>query len=165
MGLKTASTGAIRRLLSLYSRGEIKQLLLDAGASKDRILPIPILNNMKSKDYLSKSEILSLMFDTIYKDFDSNSADLVVLNLMKLMVTNNNGFSESRFNVMTDVRNNLRSDGIDFDSLIAADATRFNTNEKESLMGHSYKYDAFICHASEDKESFVRSLANSLHGK
>ena len=28
-----------------------------------------------------------------------------------------------------------------------------------------YEYDAFICHASEDKEDFVRPLANALHGK
>ncbi|OGW38265.1 MAG: hypothetical protein A2Y97_04585 [Nitrospirae bacterium RBG_13_39_12] len=28
-----------------------------------------------------------------------------------------------------------------------------------------YEYDAFICHASEDKEDFVRPLANALHDK
>lgn len=36
---------------------------------------------MKTKDYRSKGEILSLMFDPLYEDFDSHGAELVLLNL------------------------------------------------------------------------------------
>ena len=36
---------------------------------------------------------------------------------------------------------------------------------KESNMGNSFKYDVFICHASEDKDSFVRVLAEKLSSK
>ena len=36
---------------------------------------------------------------------------------------------------------------------------------KESNRGNSFKYDVFICHASEDKESFVRVLAEKLCSK
>ncbi|KAF5414125.1 MAG: hypothetical protein C5S48_09950 [Candidatus Methanogaster sp.] len=36
---------------------------------------------------------------------------------------------------------------------------------KESNMGNSSRYDVFICHASEDKDSFVRVLAEKLSSK
>jgi hypothetical protein len=36
---------------------------------------------------------------------------------------------------------------------------------KESNRGNSFKYDVFICHASEDKDSFVRVLAEKLSSK
>lgn len=36
---------------------------------------------------------------------------------------------------------------------------------KESNRGNSVKYDVFICHDSEDKESFVRVLAEKLSSK
>ena len=32
-----------------------------------------------------------------------------------------------------------------------------------SIKGHQYKWDAFICHASEDKDEFVRDLALALN--
>ena len=35
----------------------------------------------------------------------------------------------------------------------------FNT---QSTNGNQYKWDAFICHASEDKDEFVRNLAVAL---
>lgn len=164
MGLNTPSIGSIRRLLSLYSCSQIKQLLIDAGADKDRILPISIVNDMKSKDYRSKAEILSLMFDPIYEDFDSYGAESVLFNLVKLMFSNNTDFSQARLDVMTDVRNNLRADGIDFDKVITG-VTKTIINGKSSIVAPSYKYDVFICHASEDKVSFVRSLATALHDK
>lgn len=165
MGLTTSSIGSIRRLLSLYSRSQIKQLLIDAGASKERILPIPIVNDMKSKDYLSRGEIISLMFDPLYEDFDSHDAESVLLNLVKLMFSNNTDFSQTRLNVMADVRNNLRADGIDFDKVITSGITTAITNREISPATHTFKYDFFICHASEDKDSFVRPLARALHDK
>ena len=36
---------------------------------------------------------------------------------------------------------------------------------KESNRGNPFKYDVFICHASEDKDSFVRVLAEKLSSK
>ncbi len=38
----------------------------------------------------------------------------------------------------------------------------FNTQENK---GNQYKWDAFICHASEDKDEFVRDLATALNKK
>lgn len=166
MEMKTSSIGSIRRLLSLHSRSQIKQLLIDAGANKDRILPIPIVNDMKSKDYRSKAEILSLMFDPLYEDFDSNGAESVLINLVKLMFNNNTDFSPARLDVMKDVRNNLQAESIDFDRIITTGVTKPIVNEEISPVAtHAYKYDVFICHASEDKDSFVRSLVTALHDK
>lgn len=39
------------------------------------------------------------------------------------------------------------------------------TSMKERNKATSFEYDIFICHASEDKESFVRGLAEKLSGK
>lgn len=165
MGLNTSTIGSIRRLLALYSRSQIKQLLIDAGAKKERILPIPIVNDMKSKDYRSKAEILSLIFDPLYEDFDSHGAESVLLNLSNLMFNNNTDFSPTRIDVMNDVRNNLWADGIDFDKVITNGVTKPIFNEKILAVAPSYKYDVFNSHASEDKDSFVRSLATALHDK
>ena len=40
-----------------------------------------------------------------------------------------------------------------------------NTLNTQSIKGHQYKWDAFICHASEDKDKFVRNLALVLNEK
>lgn len=40
-----------------------------------------------------------------------------------------------------------------------------NNQKKEGNLTHSDNHDVFICHASEDKESFVRSLAEVLKEK
>jgi hypothetical protein len=165
MSLSVERIGAIRRLLSLHSRNKIKQLLLDSGANKDRILPIPVIDDMKSKDYSSKAEILSLMFDPVYEDFDPHGAEEVLINLVKLMFINNTDFSQPKADVMTEVRNKLRADGLDFDNLITAEPVPINTQERDYKMVPSHTYDVFISHASEDKDSFVRSLAKVLHDK
>lgn len=152
-------------MLALHSRSEIKQLLIDAGANKDRILPIPILNDMKSKDYRSKGEILSLMFDPLYEDFDTHSAESILLNLVKLMFSNNTDFSQVKLKVMNDVRKNLQADRIDFDRVITTRDTKTIGNGEILTISSLYTYDVFICHASEDKDSFVRLLATALRDK
>lgn len=164
MGLSTESIGAIRRLLSNHPRGQIKQFLLEAGAKKERILSIPIVNDMKSTDYRSQAEVLSLMFDTIYTDYKSNEADRIVLNLIRIIIKNRVDFPDSILEVISDVRKKLMSDGIDLKEVLSPENLVCTANI-ESTMNTSYKYDVFICHASEDKESFVRSLASKLHNK
>jgi len=43
--------------------------------------------------------------------------------------------------------------------------TSVNDSRKINSVDATYEYDAFICHASEDKESFVRPLAKELRDK
>lgn len=47
------------------------------------------------------------------------------------------------------------------ESQISGSAMKFRPSDKKN----SFEYDVFICHASEDKESFVRSLAETLVSK
>lgn len=165
MSLSTESTGAIRRLLSLHSRNKIKELMLDSGANKERILRIPVINDMKSKDYKSKAELLSLMFDPVYEDFDQNGAENVLIKLVNLIFTQNTDFSQAKADVMIEVRDKLRADGLDFNSVVTETPALTSSQEGNSKMGPPQTYDVFISHASEDKDSFVRSLANALHEK
>ncbi len=84
--LSSKAIGAVRRVFeSRFSRAAMKQLLLDAGADSGRVLKIPVVGNIKSKEYLSKATIISKGFDTIYEDFDKEEADGVVLELVRQM--------------------------------------------------------------------------------
>lgn len=75
----------IRAILCKFGRAEIKQLLLLAGADSGRIMEIPISNNMRSSQYKSKEEIVSLVFDTMHNDFGSKEADGIRLELLRQM--------------------------------------------------------------------------------
>ncbi|MHC1770100.1 MAG: hypothetical protein AB9869_38430 [Verrucomicrobiia bacterium] len=68
------------------SRDGLKELLLEAGANADRVLPIQISNNTHSTDYKSMSELLNLCFDTIYQDFEKPDADGILLRSVGLVV-------------------------------------------------------------------------------
>jgi ubiquinone biosynthesis protein UbiJ len=85
--LKSQTIGAIRRFVSVNtSRDGLKELLLEAGASADRLLPIQVTNNTRSSDYKSMSELLSLCFDTIYQDFQKPDADGILLRSVGFVV-------------------------------------------------------------------------------
>ena len=64
-------------------------------------------------------------------------------------------------------RQTTRSDRRDkiFQAMLMAEQNRPVAPGKEGDMGTSIKYDVFISHASEDKESFVRDLAEKLSSK
>lgn len=88
MKLSSITIAAIKSLLSQCSRNQIKQLLLEAGATSERIMPIPVVNNTKSQNnYHSINSLISLMFDTIYNDFKKDEADQVRINLLRIMKT------------------------------------------------------------------------------
>jgi len=85
--LKSQTIGEIRRFVSVStSRDGLKELLLEAGADADRILPIQISNKTNSKNYTSMSELLNLCFDTIYQDFEKSDADGILLRSVGLVV-------------------------------------------------------------------------------
>lgn len=160
MALSSESIAAIRKLVSQQSRKEIKQLLLEAGAKADRILSIPVLSDMRSRDYLTTEDILSKGFDTVYTDYEKSKADEILLNLLRTL-------SEKGVDV------SYAMDTVEVNGLNFKNASVPVTTNKEQAVSQavnerivsngSYEYDAFICHASEDKDSFVRPLANELH--
>jgi hypothetical protein len=84
--LKSQTIGAIRRFVSVNTlRDGLKELLLEAGANAERILPIQI-SNTRSSNYTSMSELLNLCFDTIYQDFEKPDADGILLRSVGLLV-------------------------------------------------------------------------------
>ena len=83
MALSSENIAAIRKLVSQQSRKEIKQLLLEAGAKAERILSMPVLSDIKSRDYLTTEDILSKGFDTLYADYEKNKADEILLKLLE----------------------------------------------------------------------------------
>jgi len=165
MALSSESIAAIRKLLSQQSRREIKQLLLEAGAKADRILSIPVLSDIKSRDYLTTEDILSKGFDTIYADHEKDRADGILINLLRQLSKKGVDIS-----YLKDV---LQSDGVNLSSFhIPAKADKeqaikqvVNRQTLNECIANkeAYEYDVFICHASEDKDSFVRPLANEFH--
>lgn len=110
MGLSSESIASIRNLLFSCSRNEIKQFLLEAGAKAERILPIPVISNIKSKDYLSKSSLISLIFDPIYSDYEKEKADQVLLRLIKIL--HDHGLN------LFDLKEKIKQDGINIDKLL-----------------------------------------------
>jgi len=85
--LSGPAIAAIRRLImAKCSRGEIKQFLLEAGAKRQRVLRIPVREDMKAPDYKSKNDIIDLGFDTIYQDFDKADADGIALRLVRIVL-------------------------------------------------------------------------------
>jgi hypothetical protein len=167
MGLSSQSIAAIRKLLSQQLRREIKQLLLEAGAKADRILPIPVVSDIKSRDYLTIEDILTQGFDTIYVDFEKSEADGILLKIVELLF--------DRGVDISDVRDRLISNGVNLEQLLyykPSETTKVRlvtTNireiKEEPYVNDLYEYDVFICHASEDKDSFVRPLANELSSR
>jgi len=86
--LHSRAIATIRHLLSTYlTRDEMKQFLLEAGASSDRILRINTSGNMRSRTYMSKSDILNAGYDTIPEDFDKAEADGILCELVRLILT------------------------------------------------------------------------------
>jgi hypothetical protein len=156
MALSAKGIVAIRNLLYSRTRGDIKGLLLEAGAKPERLLPIEIINDMKSPRYLSKETIINLMFDTIYSDYEKDEADKIVLNLLEIL--------ESKGVDISDSIETLTADGIKFNHrpsdkpIVSKPANK----REEIAVDMPYEFDAFICHASEDKEEFVRPLAEEL---
>jgi hypothetical protein len=109
MPLSSASIASIRSLLYSLSRGDIKQVLLEAGAKAERILPVLIINDIRSSKYLTKDTIISLLFDSIYADFEKDEADKVLLNLVHIL--RNKGID------ISDIRNKLKIDGINLNDI------------------------------------------------
>jgi hypothetical protein len=167
MTLSSESIAAIRKLLSQQLRREIKQLLIEAGARADRILSIPVVSDMKSWDYHTTEDILSKGFDTIYVDFEKDEADGILLRIIKLLFAKGVDISN--------VHDKLISDGINLEHLLSlkpSETTKvrpITTNIQEIKEGpypkDLYEYDVFICHASEDKDSFVRPLSKELSSR
>jgi hypothetical protein len=84
--LHSKAIATIRYLLSTYlTRDEMKQFLLEAGASSDRILRIDASGNMRSPTYTSKSGILNTGYDTIFDDFDKAEAVGILCELARLI--------------------------------------------------------------------------------
>ncbi|MDP3111971.1 MAG: toll/interleukin-1 receptor domain-containing protein [Thermodesulfovibrionales bacterium] len=158
MALSSESIAAIRKLVSQQSRKEIKQLLLEAGANADRILSIPVLSNMKSHDYLTTEDILSKGFDTVYADHEKSKADEILLKLLRKLTEKGVDVSYAM--------DTLETNGLNFENVsvpaMADKEQSVGQAVNERIVSTSYEYDAFICHASEDKDSFVRPLANEL---
>lgn len=98
--LSSKAVGAIRRFVDAYStRDELKQVLLEAGASSTRILKIHVSGNMKSPDYKSKSTILNEGFDTIHQDFDKEEADGILLELVRIIFSRKHIREEDRADI------------------------------------------------------------------
>lgn len=169
MTLSSESIAAIRKLLSQQLRREIKQLLIEAGARAGRILSIPVVSDIKSRDYHTTEDILSKGFDTIYVDFEKDEADgiLLLLRIIKLLFAKGVDISN--------VHDKLISDGINLEHLLSlkpSETTKVRprtTNIQGIKEGpypkDLYEYDVFICHASEDKDSFVRPLSKELSSR
>ena len=169
--LGAKSIGAVRKLLYSQTRGDIKQILLEAGASPERILPIQVTNDMRSPDYLSKEAIISKMFDPIYSDYEKDKADRVLIELVRLM--------KNRGVEVSDALKNLSEDGVFLgthvhtDSVTAEPATgrkensdSFSAKQEEIVArDRAFKYDVFICHAREDKKDIAEPLAISLESR
>lgn len=161
MSLSSESIAAIRKLISQQSRKEIKQLLLEAGAKADRILSIPVISNMKSHDYLTTEDILSKGFDTVYADYEKSKADEILLKLLRKL--NEKGVDVS-YAMDTLVANGLNSKKASVPAMTNKEQAVSQAGAVNKLIERTiYEYDAFICHASEDKDSFVRPLAKELH--
>ncbi len=119
--LSVKSIAATRKLLSDFcTRGQIKQYLLEAGARAERILPIPVIGNMKSKDYHSTSSLLSLMFDTIYSDFEKAEADKILLNLLHILRNDSIDIFQAK-----DI---LKDDGITLEDVISVGTLKSTNN-------------------------------------
>lgn len=124
--MQSRTIAVIRKILKgddNFKRADIKQLLLLAGADKDRIQAIPISNNMQSSRYKSKEEILSLGFDTIDKDFEPQEADGVRLELLKQMKRMKPGlFEGDGNNELQNLADALTNDGYNLAKILGVNA-------------------------------------------
>ena len=127
MPLSSASIASIRSLLYSLSRGDIKQVLLEAGAKAERILPVLIINDIKSPKYLTKDAIISLLFDSIYADFEKDGADKVLLNLVHIL--RNKGID------ISDIRNKLKINGTNLNDISSSDYSE-STKAPSEFAGH-----------------------------
>ncbi len=113
----------IRAILYKFGRAEIKQLLLLAGADSGRILDIPTIYNMKSSQYKSKEEIISLGFDTIDKDFGPDEADGVRIELIRQMKRKKPAlFEADGNNQMQDLADALTNNGYNLAKILGGNA-------------------------------------------
>jgi hypothetical protein len=166
--LSAASISSVRKLLYSQSRGQIKQVLLEAGVSPEKILPIQVTNDMRSSKYLSKEEIIQKMFDPIYGDNEKAAADEILIKLVQVLREKGVDVSEAL--------ERLRKDGVPT-SIEEKKAKRTGAQIDDvdpfwefgggtvSNPPHKHEYDVFICHASEDKEKVVEPLARLLKGR
>lgn len=166
--LSSKSIAAVRKLLYSQTRGDIKQILLEAGASSDRLLPIQVINDMKSPKYLSKDTIISLMFDTIYEDYEKEEADKRLYELVFIIARKGidvshiiDNFPKNGYFEKPSFGTNTTADISDYENEYISDNQRVIREELDSIDRH-YEYDVFICHASEDKDDVAKPLAMNL---
>jgi hypothetical protein len=152
----------VRKLMFSLTRGEIKQVLLDSGFEPKRLLQIPIVNNMKSPQYLSKEELVSTMFDQALAELDKDETDRILTNLVAVLESKGKDVSELR-EALAGPKSHAGPSG-------EADKKPEPSESVDAplLKGLAYanqqhdEYDVFISHASEDKTPLVERLADSL---
>lgn len=168
--LSGKSIAGVRKLLHSQSRSSIKQLLLEAGADAEKILKVPVVGNIKSPKYLSKEELIALMFDPIFTDYNKDRATEVLINLLRVL--------DSQGVDTSDAVSRLAEDGIAFEFVASEEDTsmtdtagkvdtRVSAVEAEvyTTTRMTAEYDVFICHAGEDKDAVIEPLAEELRNR
>lgn len=107
--LNSKAIGAIRSFVDWYtSRDGLKQILLDAGANSNRVLSIYVSSDAKASGYKSKSTIMNEGFDTIYKDFQKEEADGILIELVRLIYSRKDVIDQD----LTNLEQALSSSGV-----------------------------------------------------
>lgn len=127
--LKAQTIGKIRSLLPGFTRGGIKQILLEAGANPERMLAIPIADKMNSPNYKTKDAIISEGFDTIYQDFEKKEADGIILSLIRVIYERNPELVTS-----SELETLLARDGFSLSEVVAQNKTETSTQAQELAM-------------------------------
>lgn len=118
--LSNKTIAIVRSLLARFSRGDIPPLMLEAGATRERVMAIPVVGDMRSPNYQSKSAILNEAFDKVFSDFPEPEANHIVLDLIRSMARAKLAlFAEANKDPdALQLRGALAADGYDLKSLI-----------------------------------------------
>jgi HEPN domain-containing protein len=118
--LSNKTIAIVRSLLARFSRGDIPSLMLEAGANRERVMAIPVVGDMRSSDYRSKSTILNEAFDRVFADFPELEANHIVLDLIRSMARANPALfaEENKDPDALQLRGALAADGYELKSLI-----------------------------------------------
>jgi len=110
--LSPKTIGLVRKYLGGFSRGDIKQILIEAGV--EAALTIPLVDRMNSNYYRTKNEILYFGFDKIYETYEKSEADGIVLEIVKIMAR----IYEPPHEKMPDLVSSLQNDRFPIESIL-----------------------------------------------
>jgi len=99
--------GIIRGLLQRFTRGQMHQLLLEAGS--EAALAVPFTADMNSPRYRQKEAILSEGLDTPFRKLPPEEANTLVLELVRAMARR---ARDIIVNADNGLENALRADGM-----------------------------------------------------